>query len=48
MCNYTIAFKRPCYFVNWAEVFDSFNCLISDLLADFSRSDEDDNRGSGR
>jgi hypothetical protein len=48
MCNYTIALKPPSYLGNWGEDFDSFNCLISDLLADFSRGDEDDNRGSGR
>ncbi len=48
MCNYMISFSRPSYFGNWGKGFDSFRCLISQFLVDFNRSDEDDNRGSGR
>jgi hypothetical protein len=47
MCNYTIAFSRPFYF-GGSEWFDSLICLISQFRVDFNRSDEDDNRGSGR
>ncbi|MEO8890477.1 MAG: hypothetical protein ABI417_02910 [Coleofasciculaceae cyanobacterium] len=47
MCNYTIAFSHPFYF-GGSEWFNSFSCLINQFLADFNRSDEDDNRGSGR
>jgi hypothetical protein len=48
MCNYTIAFSHPFYF-GWSEWFDSLSYLISQFRGvDFNRSDEDDNRGSGR
>lgn len=47
MCNYTIAFSRPFYF-GGSEWFDSLSYLISQFRVDFNRSDEDDNRGSGR
>jgi hypothetical protein len=48
MCNYTIAFSPPSYFGNWGEWFNYSHCLISQFRIDFNRSDEDDNRGSGR
>ena len=47
MCNYTIAFSGLSSWGNWSDLLSLSN-LISQFQVGFNRSDEDDNRGSGR